>query len=123
MPATTQEVLDHHLMAFDAGDVDMILSDYAPDAVMMTPEGAVRGHEQIRPVLQRLLDDVFGCCTSFEMIRQVVEGEVAYIAWTAVSHKFEVPLATDTYIIKGGKIVVQTFSGHFRPAAPRSCCR
>ncbi len=29
----TEQVLQHHLQAFDQGDVDAILSDYAPDAV------------------------------------------------------------------------------------------
>ena len=30
---TTQEVLDHHLKAFAAGNLEDTLSDYAPDAI------------------------------------------------------------------------------------------
>lgn len=73
---TPQSVLDHHLAAFDSGDMDAILSDYSAAAVLLTPEGVFRGRKQIKPILQRLLDDVFTNCTSFEMIRQTVEGDI-----------------------------------------------
>lgn len=108
---STQAVLDHHLAAFDSGDMDAVLSDYAAGAILLTPEGVFRGRKEIKPVLQRLLDNVFAHCTSFEMIRQTVEGDVAFIVWSAESPSCKVPLATDTYFIKAGKIVVQTFAG------------
>ena len=41
-----QSVLDHHLRAFDSGKVETILSDYAKDAVLLTPEGTFRGHKE-----------------------------------------------------------------------------
>lgn len=111
---TTKAVLEHHLAAFDSGDMDAILSDYAKDAVLLTPEGSFRGHKKIRPVLQRLLDDVFSTCSEFKMIRQTVEGDVAYIVWSAESERFSVPLATDTYLVRFGKIVVQTFTAEMK---------
>jgi hypothetical protein len=37
--ATTEAVLGHHLQCFGAGNLDGILSDYAPDAVMCAPNG------------------------------------------------------------------------------------
>jgi ketosteroid isomerase-like protein len=116
MPATPQAVLDHHLSAFDSGDLAAILSDYAPDALLLTPDGTFRGHAQIRPVLQRLLDDIFASCRSFEMLRQIVEGDVAYIVWSAQSARYQVPLATDTYLIQSGKIQIQTFTARLHPA-------
>src|SRR5215831_14545326 len=38
----TKNVLDHHLACFGAGDLEGVLSDYAPDAVMFTPDGTRR---------------------------------------------------------------------------------
>lgn len=108
MSAETQAVLDHHLSAFDSGDMEALLSDYAADAVLLTPEGVFRGHGQIGPVLQRLFDNLFARCQRFEMLRQDAEGEAAYIVWSAESDTHAVPLATDTFVIRGGKIVVQT---------------
>jgi len=37
--ASTKDVLDHHLKAFDQGDLNDVLSDYAPDAVFFTKDG------------------------------------------------------------------------------------
>lgn len=105
----TEQVLEHHLHAFDSGDVDAILSDYAPDAVLLTPEGPKQGHEQIRPVLEWLLNNVFVPDCHFQMIQQLVEGEIAYIVWAAESPEYRVPLASDTYLVRGGKIILQTF--------------
>jgi hypothetical protein len=39
-----------------------------------------------------------------------VVGEVAYIVWHSVSQGAEVTLGTDTFVVKDGKIAVQTFA-------------
>ena len=106
----TEQVLQHHLQAFDQGDVDAILSDYAPDAVLLTPKGPKQGYEQIRPVLEWLLANILTPDSQFQMIQQLVEDEIAYIVWAAESPLYRVPLATDTYLVREGKIVVQTFT-------------
>jgi hypothetical protein len=41
------------------------------------------------------------------LARQDVEGEVAYIVWKAEPF---IPLATDTFLIRDGKIVAQSFA-------------
>ncbi len=111
---STEQVLLHHLEAFDKG-VDAILADYAPDCVLLTAKGPLRGHEQIRTVFQWLLDNVFTAGSSFKMIRQLVEGEIAYIVWSAESEKYRIPLASDTYLIRDGKIAIQTFAAKVEP--------
>ena len=35
--SATAAVLEHHLQCFGQGDLEGILSDYAPDAVLFTP--------------------------------------------------------------------------------------
>ena len=42
---------------FSEGDLMGILSDYAPDTVMFTPDGVLRGIEAIRPLFQRLIGE------------------------------------------------------------------
>ncbi len=44
----TEKTLLHHWQAFEAGDVETIMSDYATDAVLITPDGPLKGHAQIR---------------------------------------------------------------------------
>jgi len=43
-----------------------------------------------------------------------VLGEVAYIVWYSVNQDAEVTLGTDTFVVKDGKIAVQTFRSESR---------
>jgi hypothetical protein len=40
------DVLDHHIKCFGEGGLEGILSDYAPDAVLFTPDGQRRRWRQ-----------------------------------------------------------------------------
>jgi len=50
--ASTKDVLDHHVKCFGEGDLEGILSDYAPGAVLFTPDGPLRGVNAIRPLFE-----------------------------------------------------------------------
>jgi hypothetical protein len=43
---STNDVLDHHLKAIEQGDVDAVLSDYAPDAVLFREDGCLEARLQ-----------------------------------------------------------------------------
>ena len=45
----------------------------------------------------------------FKMLRQEVLGEIAFIVWDSPKYT---PLGTDTFLIRDGKIVTQTFAAH-----------
>jgi len=119
MPVTdseqTKTTLIHHLEAFDQGDIGAVLSDYAEDAVLLTSKGVRRGHGQIKEVFEWLMANVFTPDSSFSMVQQLVEGDIAYIVWSAESQRYHIPLATDTYVIRDGKIVTQTFAARLEP--------
>jgi hypothetical protein len=44
------------------------------------------------------------------MDRTEVVGEIAYIVWHSVNQGADVTLGTDTFVIRDGKIAVQTFA-------------
>ncbi len=46
----------------------------------------------------------------FTMDRTEVVGDVAYIVWHSVNEGAEVTLGTDTFVVRDGKIAVQTFA-------------
>ena len=50
--------------------------------------------------------------SKFEMIKQIIDGEIAYIVWTLESEQVKVILGTDTFVIRDGKILTQTFAVH-----------
>ena len=113
--ASTKDVLNNHLKCFDEGDLNGILSDYAPGAVMFTPDGPLRGADAMRPLFQALIAEFKKPGASFTMKQQCVEGDYAYIVWTAETADNMYELATDTFVVRDGKIVAQSFTGKITP--------
>ncbi len=113
--ASTKEVLDHHMQCFDAGDLAGILSDYATDAVLFTPNGPLKGTDAIRPLFQLIFAEFGNSGTTFSMIQQTVDGEFAYILWTAETANSIYDMGTDTFVIRDGKIVAQSFACKITP--------
>lgn len=104
---TTSKVLAHHLGAFAQG-VDEILADYLDASVLITPDQTFHGVSEIRGFFQAFVDSATPeFWEAFKLGTQVVHNEVAYITWWA---KPAVTLATDTFIVRNGKILVQTFT-------------
>ena len=109
MPST-KDVLDHHLKCFGEGDLDGILSDYAPSAVLFTPDGPLKGADAIRPLFQAMFAEFGKPGSAFSMKQQSVEGDYAYILWTAETADNVYELGTDTFVVRGGQIVAQSLA-------------
>lgn len=106
-----QEVLGHHLQAFGAGDVNEMLKDYTDESVLIEPGGTHRGRSQLRSFFASHFEGLFKPGTyEFTMDRATVEGEVAYIVWHSQHEGRTVSLGTDTFVVRDGKIAVQTFA-------------
>jgi hypothetical protein len=107
MSTQTEAVLLRHLQAASLG-VDAVMADYADTSVIITDGGTYRGLTEIRGLFAALLDGAYrGFIGSLKMIRQEVVGEVAFILWDAPPWFRH---ATDTFVIRNDKILVQTFS-------------
>ena len=107
--AVTKATLEHHLQAFEEG-LDAIMSDYTEDSVVVSPDGTYRGLLEIRGFFMAFVAGLpDGFWDVFEMKRQEVVGEYAYIHWEA---KPWVLLGTDTFVVKDGKFALQTFAAH-----------
>ena len=113
--ASTKDVLEHHLKSFGEGNLKGILSDYAPGAVLFTPEGPLRGIDAIRPLFQAMLAEFGKPGSVFSMKQQFIEGDYAYILWTAETADNVYEMATDTFVVRDGKIVAQSFTGKITP--------
>ncbi len=113
--ASTKDVLDRHLKSFGEGDLKGILSDYAPGAVLFTPNGPLRGADAMRPFFQALLADFGKPSSAFSLKQQSVEGDYAYILWTGETADNVYEMATDTFVVREGRIVAQSFAGKITP--------
>jgi ketosteroid isomerase-like protein len=114
---TTREILDNHLKSFAKGDLQGILSDYAPDVVFFTQQGPLVGTEAIRPLFEALIAEFSKPGASFSLKQQVVIGERAYIVWSAETAANVYKLGTDTFCVREGKIVAQSFAAEISPKA------
>jgi SnoaL-like protein len=115
MAATTQDVLTHHLDCFGKGDLDGIMADYTAASRLFTPNGVLRGTGAIRELFVMLFSEFSKPGMAFEMLRQDIDGDTAYIVWKAETADNRYELGTDTFVMKDGKIATQTFAGKISP--------
>src|SRR6476646_1883771 len=109
MSVSTESVLQNHLMAATQG-VDAILQDYTDESLLITHEATYRGLAEIRQFFTVLLNRLpEGFFASIRLNRREVAGEVAYILW---ERRPWFVLATDTFVVRNGKILFQTFAGY-----------
>ncbi len=112
---STNEVLDHHLQSFAARSIDGLLADYSPDSVFFTPNGTLIGLNAIQPLFEALVQEFAQPDSSFTMLHRSVEGDCAYILWTAETRDNSYELAADTFLVRNGKIAMQSFAAKVRP--------
>ena len=104
---STETTLGHHLQAFSVG-LDAIMQDYTESSVLFTPDGPLAGLSAIRAFFDGFLrSSPPELLQAMSLVRQDVKGEIAYIIWKAEPF---IPLATDTFVVRNGKIVTQTFA-------------
>jgi ketosteroid isomerase-like protein len=113
MTPTTEAVILNHLQAATIG-VDAVLEDYMSDSVLITAQATYRGPAEIRT----FFTDFLGGCPEgffekFTMLRMESAGDLGYINWKSLP---TVPAATDTFVVRDGKILYQTFTGLTAPA-------
>ncbi len=105
---TPESILAHHLEALGQGNIDAILSDYSEDAIIFAPHGIIRGLAAIRAAFEGFVkNSPPELLPAFKIVRQDIDGEIAFILWEA---KPFIAMATDTFVIRDGKIAVQTYA-------------
>jgi ketosteroid isomerase-like protein len=113
--AATRSVLAHHLDCFAKGDLTGTMTDYTDESRFFTPDGLLRGREAIRRFFAGLFEEFAKPGMSFEMLKQEVCDDTAYIVWKAETADNHFEVGTDTFIVQDGKIVTQTFAGKISP--------
>jgi ketosteroid isomerase-like protein len=113
--AATQDVLAHHLECFGKLDLAGTMADYTDDSRFFTPDGLLRGSEAIRRFFVVLFEEFEKPGMSFDLRRQEVSGDTAYIVWKAETADNLFEIGTDTFIVQNGKILTQTFAGKISP--------
>jgi ketosteroid isomerase-like protein len=112
---STKDILDHHVKCFGEGNLQGILSDYEPDAVLFTPFGPLRGVDAIKPFYVGMIAEFGKPGTAFSMNHESIEGDYAYVLWNAETADNVYESCTDTLVVRNGKILAQSFAGKITP--------
>ena len=106
MTRTPQEVFAHHGRAFDAQNIDDILTDFAADAGVITPAGLKQGKDGIREAYERLFAELPHA--AFDVKKQVFGDDLLFLEWAADAGKSRADDGVDTFVFRDGKIQAQT---------------
>lgn len=113
-----EAVVRRHIAAFERGDLDAVLHDYAEDAVVQTHNGTIRGRGALRELFESTLQ-LLPPGTEIMIDTFSVAGDVVLVTWHADTDDFSVALAADTHVVRGGKIIARTSAVHVDAPAAR----
>ena len=114
-PERARKFSDARLDAFQRGDVNTVIGMYRDDAVIITPQGHHIG-PAIGAMMVALFNEFAQPGVNFELISRSSEGDVANFVWKATTPMTVYEFCAETYVLKDGKIAVQTFSAQTTPA-------
>ena len=107
---STEEILNKHLGAFGAGDVDGLMEDYDDSSVILLQSGLLEGTDAIRGMIEALVAEFSKPGMTFGMDTTRVGGNVGYIVWRAETADNVYEYGTDTFVFEDGKIRTQTLT-------------
>ncbi len=106
MTRTPEEILTAHVLAVTEGDMPRVLKDYSDDAVLLTPQGALLGHEGVESFYAQALAMLPGLQLSATSV--VSGGNALLVNWTASSSTGSISDGVDTFVFADDSIKVQT---------------
>ncbi|UGT44249.1 nuclear transport factor 2 family protein [Nocardia yamanashiensis] len=107
----TRAVLERHLKAWRAGDIDAVMADWAEDGVLVNAAGIFAGKDAIRPFYSEVFGTYFpdDVRAAVDLDHIKVEGDVAFCEWQGGIAEY----ACDTIIVRDGKKVAHTFAAKY----------
>jgi len=126
---SSQAVLDRHVKAMTSGDLDTVMRDYADDALLIAPHGIAPGQTNvsgndvfsgkanIRKFFAVLTDKAHN--PAFHQMTATFEScghNVTLMHWVQFGGQPQQVSGTDTWIIRGGKVIAQVVAVDAAPA-------
>ena len=112
--AADTKVLDHHVANMKSGNLEAVLSDYAPDAVVVTPAGMVTPDgvfvgPDVRSLFRVLTgkDNLPGNKT-MQTRYQSAGADTSIMHWVQFKGTAKEVSGYDVFVVRGGKIVFQS---------------
>jgi len=126
---SSQAVLDRHVAAMKAGNLDGVMADYADNALVIAPHGIAPGQTNvagndvfsgkanIRKFFAVLTDKDHNPGAKSMIVTYESRGnDVTLMHWVQFKGKPEQVVGTDTWVIRGGKVITQVVAVDPAPA-------
>jgi ketosteroid isomerase-like protein len=114
MTQSLEQLLEVHVQAVLNGDMETLRQDYTEDSVFLTANGSFKGQDAIIGEFKKLLA-AFPNGLTINPIKQVVDGENVLLVWSGGSDTLDITFAVDTFVIRDGKIMMQTATAQIVP--------
>lgn len=102
----TDEVVDAHLRARKQDRLEDDLANFDRDVVILSATGIYRGHDGVRQLWSDLADRV--PAARFSYGTPITEGDAAMLEWQAQGDHAYVEDGVESYLVRDGRIVLQT---------------
>jgi hypothetical protein len=110
-----REVLEDHLALRMANELeDDIRRNYDPEVILLSLTAARRGHDGVRQMAAELQRDCAG--NDYEYDEVLVNDDVGMLVWSARCPQGTITDGTDSFVVRDGRIAVQTVHYHVREA-------
>ncbi|MDG0866357.1 nuclear transport factor 2 family protein [Candidatus Lucifugimonas marina] len=107
---STADVVQHHLESLAGGDLPGVISDYASDATLFTPNGTFNGTDEIQAFFEGFVASLpEDFIANMEVDVHSIDSEYGYITWHSGD---AAPLGTDTFHVVDGKFAMQSFAAY-----------
>ena len=114
--SSATQVFDHHIDALIKGDLDELVSDYTESSLVIAGEQVAKGRKAIGEFFGGFLSGLLKPGTyKLGVDVKHVEGDIVYVLWHAKCQPADIVFAGDTFVIRDGKIAVQTVAAKIEP--------
>jgi hypothetical protein len=104
---SSEDVFQSHLKFRALGAIEEDLAqDDAEDVVLLCEFGALHGRKSVRESADRLALQLKDA--TFEYLKQYVAGEYAFLRWRVSSPNVRIEDGADSFVIRRGRIVMQS---------------
>jgi hypothetical protein len=111
----TQDVVQHHIEALLANDMDGLLSDYDESSRVFMGDKTFSGLEEIKGLATSFFQVMPPGQTTMIVDALTADEELLYMTYHGDSPFITVPYGSDTMVVEGGKIVRQTVAIIIQP--------
>ena len=92
-------------------DLPTLMADYTEESLLITQEATYSGLKEIKDFFVGLMSYFPSEQSTFILDKMEIRDELAFIVWHGRTPSLAVPLGSDTFAMKEGKIHRQTFVG------------